>query len=195
MVSETYGYGQPLANVFYYDVANSLADGGLKWESTAQTDFGVDMGVLKNRLTFTFDYFHKKTKDLLMSTPLPLYQAGLTRHDYNYGSLVKNIGAVENKGFEFVIGGVPVDQEDLTWNFNINFSAYKNRITDLGWKYLLILMLIILTLLTPMKLILALILHHHRARNGLSMVFMIIPMVLYGRSGFHRMKPGNGVIQ
>jgi len=132
MVSETYGYGQPLANVFYYDVANSLADGGLKWESTAQTDFGVDMGVLKNRLTFTFDYFHKKTKDLLMSTPLPLYQAGLTRHDYNYGSLVKNIGAVENKGFEFVIGGVPVDQEDLTWNFNINFSAYKNRITDLG---------------------------------------------------------------
>lgn len=132
MVNGTYGHGENRPDMVYYDPANQLADANLRWEQTAQTDLGFDMSLLENRLGISFDYFIKKTKDLLMNTPLPLYQGGLTRRDSNFGTVLKNVGSVENKGYEFVVNYIPIDTKNITWNVGFNFSAYKNKVTGLG---------------------------------------------------------------
>ena len=74
-------------------IANSL----LTWETTQVTDFGLDFGLFDNRLTGTFDYFYKKTKDILISLPAP----GV----HGTASIpTVNSAIVSNKGFEFTLG-------------------------------------------------------------------------------------------
>lgn len=95
----------------------------LKWESTAQTDIGIDVGFLNGRLNFTADYYYKKTTDLLMQRGLPGY-TGFT-------SVIDNIGSIENRGFEFAISGDPMVGV-VKWNSSFNISTNKNKVLDLG---------------------------------------------------------------
>ncbi len=68
----------------------------LKWETTTQTNIGIDLTVLRNRLTVTADLYYKKTKDMLMNVSLPSGAAAAN-------SIARNEGEMENKGFEFAI--------------------------------------------------------------------------------------------
>ena len=122
MASRDFGYGGESATVYY--ISNSVASSDLKWEETAQTDVGFDIGFLKNRLNFSADYFKKKTKDLLLNVPTPAYWGG--------GSILNNVGKVENEGFEFSLSAMPIKKNDLTWNMGIQFSSYKNKVVELG---------------------------------------------------------------
>jgi len=96
----------------------------LKWETTRQTDIGIEMEFLNGRLRLEADYFHKNTKDLLLNVSIPNYAGG--------GTQTRNIGEIENKGFEFSIGGTPVQGSKFGWETNLNFSTLKNRVLDLG---------------------------------------------------------------
>ena len=96
----------------------------LKWETTSQTDFGLEMQFLDRRLTFEVDYFQKKTKDLLLNQQLPDYVGG--------GTQTQNVGEVENKGFEFVLNADIVNTEDFNWSSNLNISTVKNKVVSLG---------------------------------------------------------------
>ncbi|WP_221392521.1 TonB-dependent receptor [Dyadobacter sp. NIV53] len=95
----------------------------LKWETTKQTDVGLEMEFLNGRLRVEADYFHKNTTDLLLNVSIPNYAGG--------GTTTKNVGEIENKGFEFSIAGTPV-QGKFGWETNLNFSTLKNKVIDLG---------------------------------------------------------------
>ena len=95
----------------------------LGWESTRQLDFGVDYGFFKNRISGEIDYYIKKTKDLLLNVPVPSTSG--------YSTQLKNIGSVQNKGFEFVLNTNNVTGT-FTWSTNFNFSYNQNEVTSLG---------------------------------------------------------------
>jgi len=103
-------------------VPQSVANDNLTWESTVQTDVGVDLGLFGQRISLTADYYHKKTSDLLFSMPLPKYSG--------YSSMLKNIGAILNEGFEFNLSTVNVEG-DFTWVTDINVSRNRNEILEL----------------------------------------------------------------
>jgi outer membrane receptor protein involved in Fe transport len=61
----------------------------LKWETTTQYNAGIDFSILKSRINFTFDAYYKKTSDLLLNVPFPLYSG--------YASSLQNVGSVEKQ--------------------------------------------------------------------------------------------------
>ncbi|HCM77835.1 MAG TPA: SusC/RagA family TonB-linked outer membrane protein [Cytophagales bacterium] len=102
---------------------SQLANPDLRWEQTSQLDFGIDFGFLNNRITGEVDYYVKNTSDLLLNVNLP-GTAGAAR------TQVKNLGNLENKGFELVINSVNLTGE-LKWNTSFNFARNRNLITDI----------------------------------------------------------------
>jgi TonB-linked SusC/RagA family outer membrane protein len=105
-------------------VLGNIGNPDLKWETTEQKDIGVDVGFLKNRINFTADYFVKDTRDLLLNENLPMYLGG--------NAITRNVGAVQNKGFEFSVEGTVIEKGPVTWNTAFNISFLKNRIQTLG---------------------------------------------------------------
>ncbi len=97
--------------------------GDLKWESTYQTDFGIDAAFLDNRIIFTADYYVKDTKDLLNSVSLPLSQG--------YTSTIKNIGSIRNQGIEFEVSGNIIPKGDFTWTLDGNIAFNRTEVLKL----------------------------------------------------------------
>lgn len=102
---------------------SGIANPELRWESTAQTDIGVDLSMFKGRLTSTIDVYKKVTDDLLMPRTLPGY--------IGVSSVLDNIGSIENKGLEIMIGGDPLVGK-FSWNTSLNFTMNRNKVLDLG---------------------------------------------------------------
>ena len=101
-----------------------LSNPDLTWETTTQTDFGLSLSMLDNRVNIEADYYNKTTDDLLLDVPLPVTSGYETRF--------VNIGSVQNRGFEFAIDAALVQSRNFTWNTNFNISFNKNKILDLG---------------------------------------------------------------
>ena len=95
----------------------------LRWEKTAQTDLGIDMSFFNSKLNFTADYYIKRTSDLLIDVPLPLTAGG-------EGLVTRNLGSLENKGFEFGIN-THLDINKLRWDIGLVFSTNKNTVTNI----------------------------------------------------------------
>lgn len=104
-------------------VPYTLSNQDLKWETTAQFDFGIDFGVFNNRLTLTADYYYKKTRDLLLGMPVAF--------NTGYDSVVSNVGNLENQGFEVTLGAVPFAGK-FNWNIDFTLGYNKNEITNLA---------------------------------------------------------------
>nr|WKN37541.1 TonB-dependent receptor [Tunicatimonas sp. TK19036] len=100
----------------------AVANDDLTWESTSQLDVGVDVGLLQDRITLTADYYHMITSDLLFELPLPEYSG--------YSSQLKNVGEVENKGFEFTLNSRNL-VGDFKWDMAVNISMNRNKILEL----------------------------------------------------------------
>ena len=105
-------------------IPQSVANPNLKWETTEQTNVGLDLGLFKNRVNFTFDYFVKTTKDLLQNIQIPS-QSG-------FGGALVNFGSIENKGIELNLDALVVNTKDFQWNTSFNYTKYKTEILDLG---------------------------------------------------------------
>lgn len=106
----------------------SLGNEDLKWETTHQTNVGLDLNFLNDKFSFSADYFVKVTKDLLftadVSGTLGAYGAG--------GSPpVINAGNVRNQGFEFAINYSNTIAKDLSINIGYNFTSISNEVTEL----------------------------------------------------------------
>lgn len=95
----------------------------LKWESTEQLDAGLDMGLLDNQLTFTLDYYYKKTYNLLAIVPLTTSSG--------YSSTIRNIGAVQNKGLE-MSANFKLVQGLFRWSIGANISFNRNKVLKLS---------------------------------------------------------------
>ena len=100
----------------------TVANDNLTWETTTQFNLGADIGFLNDRIFLTLDAYRMVTSDLLFEVPLPQYSG--------YTSQLRNIGEVENKGFEAM-----VTSRNLTgafqWKMDINFSANRNKVLTL----------------------------------------------------------------
>lgn len=126
------GTSQSAFNYPYYGTENSTQTGfgvtnpsnpNLKWESTAQTNIGVDAGFFKNRLTVNADVYSKHTNDLLMYRTLP----GIT----GLYSMLDNIGSTRNEGIEITVGGDPLVGK-VKWNTNFTASLLRMEVLDIG---------------------------------------------------------------
>jgi len=102
---------------------SDIANPELKWETTTQSDIGVDVSLFQGRLTSTIDLYRKVTDDLLMPRQLPDY--------VGVGSVIANIGSIENKGLEILIGGDPI-VGNFRWNTSFNITFNRNKVLDLG---------------------------------------------------------------
>lgn len=96
----------------------------IKWETTTQTNFGLDLSILKNKLSFTADYFEKKTDDILLGVTLPAVSVGVINQT------IVNAGEVSNKGFEF---GLNFQDNDHAFKYgvNANVATLTNRVNAL----------------------------------------------------------------
>lgn len=97
----------------------NLPNPNLRWELTETTDFGFDAGFLQDRISLSFDYYNKLTKNRLASKPLP-YEAPFSSIPFNNGTL-------QNKGVEVSVGGTPLRFGAFSWNANFTF-AYNHQV-------------------------------------------------------------------
>jgi TonB-linked SusC/RagA family outer membrane protein len=119
--SNEYGWGE-----VYHPGYHAQAGGNpnLKWESTKQLDLGIDITTLEGRLELSFDYYNKQTEDLLAPVTVPAYNGG--------GSVISNVGSVENKGFEININYDVLQTKDWAYDVNLNSAINRNKVIDLG---------------------------------------------------------------
>ncbi len=100
----------------------ALGNTDLKWETATQSDLGIDLSFFKGRLGITYDYFIKKTEDLLYNLPV-LGTSGFTTR-------TSNIGSMENRGHELSISSVNIDKR-LRWSTSFNISFIRNEVLSL----------------------------------------------------------------
>lgn len=103
---------------------SNLANKDIKWETTAQLNFGLDFEALEGRISGSLDYYIKNTKDLLF--PIPL------RPSSGFSEYFGNTGEMENKGFEINLSTVNVETNDFSWTTDFNISSNKNTIKKLN---------------------------------------------------------------
>jgi len=101
---------------------SQLPNPDLKWESTAQFDIGFDMLLFNNRISLTFDYYNKYTKDLLLYRPIP--------QSSGFSSIMSNIGEMKNNGIELALSAKIIER-DFVWSFIANLSLNRNEVTKL----------------------------------------------------------------
>ena len=95
----------------------------LTWETNKSYDIGVEFGVLDNRITGSFEYYQRKTSNLL-------YQINVSQTT-GFSSYSGNIGNVENKGIELALTGNIIRSKDFNWSVSVNYSTVDNKITSL----------------------------------------------------------------
>ncbi|MEP7373576.1 MAG: TonB-dependent receptor [Chitinophagaceae bacterium] len=98
----------------------------LKWEETKTDNVGVNLGLLKNRISFEFDYYIKNTDNMIMEKPLPWYMG--TSGIGGVSNPVVNIGELETKGWSFTINSTNIATKDFRWETNFNLSTFKTEI-------------------------------------------------------------------
>ncbi len=103
---------------------NRLGNPDLKWERTAQTDVGVELGLFQNRISIEADLYYRKTTDMLLDAPLPTSSG--------YSTIVRNVGSMENKGLEITLNTVNIQTNDFTWQTTFNISMNRNKVLKLA---------------------------------------------------------------
>lgn len=116
----------------------------VEWEKTKYSNIGLDAALLSWRLTFSVDFYNRKTDGLLMQIPLPFYSG--TTVGWSPGALdapYVNVGTISNKGFDFKISSTNIQGKDLTWKTDLTVSRNVNKVLKLntdgaslvGWPY------------------------------------------------------------
>ncbi|RZM30396.1 MAG: TonB-dependent receptor [Pedobacter sp.] len=134
---DSYAYGSKLSTVQTGNfgttvLISNLANPDLTWEKTQTSNVGIDLGLFKDRIRLTADAYLKKTEGLLQTLPLALYSG--TSVGYATGALgapAYNLGAIDNKGFEFTLTTDNIKTKDFNWNTTLTLSRNKNKVTGL----------------------------------------------------------------
>lgn len=103
---------------------NRLANPDLRWEKTAQYDFGMELGLWNNRVAIEGDIYYRKTTDMLLAAPVP--------RSSGFGSITKNIGSMENKGLELSLNTINISKRNFTWTTTFNISMNRNKVLSLA---------------------------------------------------------------
>ena len=111
---------------------NNIPNPELQWETQKQTNIGVELGFLSNKLTATFDWYNKLSSDFLYQNPLPDFVTGGQSWEGGVAAPYVNMGEMQNRGFDVSLGYTTKGNKDFTWSSNLNFSHYKNTVKDLA---------------------------------------------------------------
>lgn len=101
----------------------------LKWETTTSWNVGFDLSLFRNRIEFIFDWYYKKTDDLLLQLPLPAYIGS-----YGQGAASNpwgNVGSMSNQGVEMTLNTVNIDKGGFQWRSSFTFSLNRNKVIKL----------------------------------------------------------------
>ena len=112
-----YGYGSGAEML-------ALGNDDLKWQSTVQKNFGLDLGMWKDRLTLTFNYYHKLSENSLTDVTLP--------PSLGFPSYKENLGEVVNEGWEFTLRGFVVKKEDFNIMLSVNGAQNNNKLKKIS---------------------------------------------------------------
>nr|WP_236025524.1 TonB-dependent receptor [Algoriphagus oliviformis] len=102
----------------------SLNNSNLGWETTAQFDLGLDLGLWDDRLSFVYDFYTKNTTNLLYAVQIP-QESGFTNFN-------DNIGEIKFWGHEFAVNAIAVNTSNFRWNVNANISFNRNEVISLA---------------------------------------------------------------
>lgn len=119
-----YNIGSYYNGVVGVTQTSKLANVDLSWETTEQTNIGLDLTLLDGRISFTADYYIKKTKDLLADEVMP--------SELGISSMRVNMGNIENRGIELSVSAYPVQTRDFTWRTMANYSYNANKVLKLA---------------------------------------------------------------
>lgn len=97
----------------------------LKWEEKKEWDFGIDFAVLNNRLSGKFDWYHRRVDDMLFEVPAPT-------PPMVYETIMRNVGSLTNKGWEFELNGHIIKSKDFNYHSTIRLSHNSSKIDNLG---------------------------------------------------------------
>jgi TonB-linked SusC/RagA family outer membrane protein len=100
-----------------------LANPGLIWETTEQTDIGIDFGLWEGRLSGTMDYYRKHTFNMLVDLPIPT--------STGFNTKLSNVGSIRNEGWELTLNSVNLDGA-FKWSTSVNLATLKNRVLNIG---------------------------------------------------------------
>ena len=105
---------------------NQVANPDLKWESSFQTNLGLDLGLFNNRVSLSLDYYNIDTKDLIIEdTSQPQFLGFLT------AASLRNVGEVNNKGFEITLNTRNIVNDNFSWTTDFNWSRNRNEFVTL----------------------------------------------------------------
>ncbi len=113
-------------NQYYTTYRPNGYDDGIRWETTATYNLGIDYSIVKDRLSGTIDLYRRDTEDLLN------YEVQTTVGSNLTNIVPTNIGSMETKGVELTFNTTPVMKENLTWDLSMNLAYNKNKITKLN---------------------------------------------------------------
>ncbi len=115
----------PIGNQFFQGIIPQGTDVNRKWEQSTTYNVGVDLGFYDNRISGSFEVYLRNTKDLLNFVEIP------SGTDFTNG-IVKNIGSLENKGFEIKLDAIPVQSEKINLYLGLSYGFNDNQITKLS---------------------------------------------------------------
>lgn len=104
-------------------VPSAFGNPDLKWETTYETNIGLDLAFFQNRISLSVEAYRKKTEDLLLNATLPASSG--------YSSAFKNIGSVQNQGLEFTLNTTNIRNNNFTWTSSFNIAFNQNKVLSL----------------------------------------------------------------
>lgn len=118
-----YAFGNSLTPAVYM---TQMANKDLKWETTYQSNIGIDFGIFNNRINGSVDIYNKDTKDLLLYADVPM--------SIGFAQVQQNIGSINNRGLEVTINStnLPGGGNKLKWTTSFNISFNKSKVTGLA---------------------------------------------------------------
>lgn len=133
-IESYYPYLTPIEQQQYYTIGvsqtrtngagtSALGNPDVQWETSTQSNIGLDLMFWDGKLSTTMDYYIRKTDNILLAQQVPQVSG--------FGSLTRNVGGMENKGFEFS-ATYKESKGDFSYDIAANFSTVKNKVTNLG---------------------------------------------------------------
>jgi TonB-linked SusC/RagA family outer membrane protein len=129
---EIYYAWQSLYNLTYPNanisgaILQSLENTKISWEKNNNLNVGLEGSFLRNRLSATVEYFHRKTQDMLLLKTMPI--------STGFSGFHANIGDMVNKGFDFTIRGIAIAERNFDWNVTFVGTHFKNEVIKLNYK-------------------------------------------------------------
>jgi TonB-linked SusC/RagA family outer membrane protein len=105
-------------------LTNVQGNPNIKNENLTEFEIGTELKFLGNRISFEGSYFNRESKDLLSQIPV--------NPSSGFLYAIRNVGSIQNKGFEFLLNGTPIKTKNFSWDASLTFTRIRSKVTSLG---------------------------------------------------------------